>query len=443
MRVATISAGAAGMYCGTCMHDNTLAKGLIARGLDVALLPTYTPPRTDETSVASDRVFFGALNVYLQQKSAVFRHTPWLVDKLLDRPRLLNWVSKLGSASTQGQDLGELTLSMLEGEDGHQAKELEKLVQWLEEDYRPDLVHLSLSLFLGFARQIKARLGVPVVCSLQGEDLFLDDLPDGIRPRVLEVLRDRARHVDAFTAPCPWYADRMAGALGIPREKIQINRLGIATSDFASAADGRRTDLDAPVLGFFARICPEKGLHLLVDAFRRLADEHPGVRLRIAGYQGERDRAFAEEQRRRLEASGHASRVDWVGEVDRDGKVEFFRSVDLALLPTVYQEPKGLSALEAMASGLPVVLPRHGTFPGLVERTGGGVLTEPGSADAIVRAVQELLGDPDRLRAVGLAAREGVSAQHDVEHMVDDTLTTYRSVAGDSPVVADPLAGAV
>ena len=76
MRIAHISAGAAGMYCGTCIHDNTLATALKRLGVDVALIPTYTPLRTDEQDVSIDRVFYGGINVFLQQKWSLFRHTP-------------------------------------------------------------------------------------------------------------------------------------------------------------------------------------------------------------------------------------------------------------------------------------------------------------------------------------------------------------------------------
>ena len=178
MKIAYITAGAAGMYCGTCLHDNTLATALMQRGHEVSLLPTYTPSRTDEENVSVDRVFFGAINVYLQQKLALFRHTPRLFDRLLDNKRLLGWVSRF-NGSTDAADLGALTLSMIEGESGHQAKELDKLVAWLDEMIQPDIVHLSHTLFIGFARRLKEELKVPVVCSLQGEDLFFDDLQVG------------------------------------------------------------------------------------------------------------------------------------------------------------------------------------------------------------------------------------------------------------------------
>src|SRR3954469_2585746 len=112
MRIAYITAGAAGMVCGSCMHDNTLVSALTAAGHDALLIPTYTPIRTDEQDVSQGRIFFGGINVYLQQKWWLFRYTPWLLDRLLDFPPLLRWVSKF-AVQIEAKKLGELTISML------------------------------------------------------------------------------------------------------------------------------------------------------------------------------------------------------------------------------------------------------------------------------------------------------------------------------------------
>ena len=186
MKIAYIAAGAAGMYCGTCIHDNTLAAALLRKGHDVALIPTYTPIRTDETDVSIHRIFYGGINVYLEQKMALFRHTPWIFDELFNRPALLSKLSRF-AGSTNAKDLGALTLSVLQGEDGHQRKELEKLTKWLKDAYRPDLVQLTNSMFVGFAKQMKKALDVPILCALQGEDIFLESLVEPYKSQALEV----------------------------------------------------------------------------------------------------------------------------------------------------------------------------------------------------------------------------------------------------------------
>ncbi|RMH19649.1 MAG: glycosyltransferase family 1 protein [Acidobacteria bacterium] len=431
MKIAYVTAGTAGMYCGSCMNANTLAAAMIAAGHDVALTPTYLTMRIDEEPVARDRIFFGALNVYLQQKLPLFRHTPWLVDRLLDRPLLLRWLGKWsGRADTA--DVGALTLSMLKGESGRQAKELEKLVRWLARDYRPDVVHLSFAFFLGFARRIKEALDVPIVCSVQGEEIMLDEIPQPFRREIVAEMRRRAADADLFVAPCAAYGDFMRRLLALPPEAMRVAHLGIAADDYAA-----RPLPDAPAqpagpitIGYLARICPEKGLHQLVEAFRLLAAEHgpDNLRLRIAGYLGPRDRPYVAGLRRQLDDQGLTPRVDWVGEVDRRAKVAFLHSLDLFSVPTVYREPKGIFLLEAQAAGVPVVEPRHGAFPELLAKTGGGLLVEPGDPAALAAGLGSLIDDPRRRLELARRGRAGVLEHFTARAAAERTLALYRSL---------------
>jgi glycosyltransferase involved in cell wall biosynthesis len=429
MRIAYIAAGAANMICGTCLHDNALASALQRRGHDVSLIPTYTPLKTDTDSIAIDRIFFGALNVYLQQKVGAFRRTPASFDRLLDSPGLINRMAKLG-ASTDPTELGDLTWSILKGEEGFQAKELEKLAAWLRDDFRPEIVHLTNSMFAGFARVLKRETGAPVVCSLQGEDLFLDQLREPWKTRVFEVLRERAQDVDAFIVNSRWYGGMMADYLRVDPGRMHVVPLGL---DLAGHGGGPGALSEgAPLtVGYLARICPEKGLHVLVDAFRLLAGDpawQGRLRLRAAGYLGERDRPYLQDLEAKIRAWGLAGSWDYAGEVDRDGKIRFLRSLDVLSVPTTYQEPKGLFVLEALANGVPVVQPRHGAFPELLEATGGGLLVEPGSPEALARGIAELLGDPARRAELGRRGKEAVHTRFGDAAEAANTLEVYRRV---------------
>ena len=427
MKVAYISAGAAGMYCGSCIHDNTLAVALRRLGHDVVLVPTYTPLRTDETDVSEKRVFYGAINVYLQLKSGIFRHTPRALDWILDRRPLLRWVSRF-AGSTDAHELGELTLAVLQGEHGPQRKELERLVGWLAH-LQPDVVHITNSLFLGMAARLRDTLRVPVVMSLQGEDLFVDDLPEPYRERVLAEMRDRAGDVDLFLAPSRYYEGLMAGRLGVSREAIAVAPLGI---NLEGCGPGERAE-DGPLsIGYLARICPEKGLHVLLEAFRQLvaATGFEDVQLRIAGYLGARDEEYLAALLRQVESWGLSDRVRYVGEVDRAGKIAFLQSLDLFALPTVYREAKGLPALEAMANAVPVVLPDHGSFPEMVEATGGGVLFEPESTEALGHTLSTLLANRERRRDLGRRAYDAVHTSFSDNAMAQTTADAYRRVIG-------------
>lgn len=433
LRVAYLAAGAGGMYCGSCIHDNTLAAALLRLGHEVALLPTYTPLRTDETSVASDRVFYGAVNVYLEQKSRLFRHTPRWLHWLLDRPSLLSWIARRFAGSTDARELGELTLSVLRGEHGPQAGELDRLATWLATEYKPDVVHITNSLLLGLVHDLRRRLRVPVLVQFQGEDLFFEALPN--RDEVIGEMRRRAREVDLFVAPSRFYADKMGALLEVPRERIAIVPLGIRLEAAHPhhprevPATSRAAYSEAPpTIGYLARIAPEKGLHLLAEAFAQLAERpgHEELRLRVAGWLGAKDRAYFDGVRQELERRGLSHRFDYLGEVDLAGKIAFLRSIDVLSVPTTYEEPKGLFALEAMAQGIPVVLPAHGSFPEMIARTGGGCLVAPGDASALAEGLDDLLRDPVRARALGEAGQRAVYADLGDEKMAHATAALYR-----------------
>src|SRR5262249_41639570 len=115
MRILSITAGAAGMYCGSCSRDNALAVELLARGHEVTLLPLYTPTNPDEASVSRDRVLFGGISIYLQQHLALFRKTPRFLDRLWDSPAVIRSLAAR-SIKTDPKLLGDMTVSMLEGE---------------------------------------------------------------------------------------------------------------------------------------------------------------------------------------------------------------------------------------------------------------------------------------------------------------------------------------
>jgi glycosyltransferase involved in cell wall biosynthesis len=459
MRIAYITAGAAGMYCGSCLHDNTLAAALLDLGEDVLLVPTYTPLRTDEPDVSIGRVFFGGINMYLQEKVPLFRHTPWWFDRLLDNPALLERLTRR-AASVDPTQLGGMTVSMLRGEAGNQRKEVEKLVHWLLSEVRPDIVHLSNSMQIGMARLIRERCGPPVVCQLSGEDLFLEKLPPPYYEEARAHLRERASDVDAFVALNRYYADFMAEYLAVGRERVHVVPHGLKLEGHGRqkplrepAADGNITRAastgtvsqppalpgfskgenhsnEPRMIGYLARICEDKGLHLLVEACEKLtarADVPPFV-LRAAGYLGEGDRPYLDSLKARASSGALAGRFEYVGEFDREAKIEFLQSLDVFSTPTIYRESKGLPALEAMANAVPVVLPDHGSFSEMVADTGGGVLHRPHDAADLADKLAELLRDPVRATQLGLAGQLAIQDRYHAEAMARETQQLYRSL---------------
>ena len=431
MKIVYLAAGAAGMYCGSCLHDNTLAAALIEGGDDVLLVPTYTPIRTDERDVSTDRVFFGGINVFLQQKLSLFRHTPWWLDRLLDWPALLMQISKRG-ASIDPAKLGSLTVSMLQGEQGRQRKELDKLCLWLESEVRPDVIHLSNTLLSGMARQLRERLGVPLVCTLSGEDAFIEKLTAPYYDQTRALLRERCAEIDAFVALGGYYADFMADYLSVGHERIHVIPHGLRLEGHGTRSGSGETS--EVTIGFLARICHDKGLHLLTRALEILAadDRLPLVRLKVAGYLGKQDRPYLADVERRLARAGLADRYEYVGELDRPEKIAFLQSLDVLSVPTVYRESKGLPALEALANAVPVVLPDHGSFPEIIANTGGGLLCRPHDAESLAEKLAELIADPQLAKTCGEHGQRRVHERYEAGQMADQTRQLYRGLVDKS-----------
>jgi glycosyltransferase involved in cell wall biosynthesis len=440
MRILHMTAGAGGMYCGSCLRDNALAAELIARGHDVSLLPVYTPTRTDEANRSGEKVFFGGVSVYLEQHVPLLRRTPAVLDLLWDMPAVIK--AAAGRAvSVDPHDLGELTVSTLRGEDGFQAKEVRKLVRHLEGLPPFDVVVIPVSLLIGLAPPLKRALGRPIVCTLQGEDLFLESLGEGHRRQAKELILAHAPHVDAFVATSDYYASFMSGYLGLDRDRIHTVPIGISLEGHDPAPRARGSTF---TLGYFARIAPEKGLHLLADAYRVLRRELglPASRLRAAGYLAPEHRRYLDGIEERLRSWDLGDEFEYEGEVDRAGKIAFLRGLDVLSVPSPYAEPKGLYLIEAMANAVPWVEPRHGAFPEIHEKTGGGLLFEPHDARDLARKVLTLASDASRARELGRQGAAGVRAHYSAARMAERALAVYAAVAAGSGRPARMAAGA-
>ena len=424
MNLLLITAGAADMFCGSCLRDNALAAELIARGHDVTLLPVYTPTLTDEPNMSSGNpVFFGGISVYLQQHLAIFRHTPWLLDRLWDAPSIIKRFAS-GSIQVDPRMLGALTVSTLRGESGYQRKEVEKLVHWLSGEPRPDVVNLPNSMLIALAAPIRRVLQRPVVVTLQGDDLFLDGLMEPYKSQALALIRQQIDDVDLFVSVSEYYTDYMSSYLGVPRQKMRTVPLGINVADFAASAPLAR---DPFTIGYFARIAPEKGLHNLVEAYRILRQERglPPSRLLAAGYRGHDQQAYYEGITRKVASWGLAREFHYAGTVDRDAKSRFLHSLDVLSVPSGYHEPKGLYLLEAMASGVPVVQPNHGAFPEMLQKTGGGVLARSEQPADVADAIMDLWRDPSRAADMGRRGAEGVRAHYTMQRMAEAMVQVY------------------
>jgi len=443
MRILSVTAGAASMYCGSCLRDNALAAQLIARGHEVTLLPLYTPLRTDEANVTRPDVLFGGISIYLQHQSAFFRSLPRFVDRLLDAPWLIRMFADR-SMSTDPKLLGGLTVSMLDGPRGVLRKEFDKLVEWVRDEPRPDVVTITNSMLIGIARPLADALNAPVCCTLQGEALFLEGLVEPYRTQARDRIRSQVRDVDRFIAVSDFEARSMGDYLGIPAERLSVVPLGIRARDFENREDAEGAedaeaqsaeDAGELTLGFLGRIAPEKGLQQLAEAFVRLRRKtgRPGrIRLEAAGYLAAAHKPYLAQVQRTIAQAGLQDDFAYRGEVDRAGKVHFLQSLDVMSMPATYDEPKGFTLLEAMASGVPVVEPRRGALEEIVERTGGGLLVPPDDPDALADALCRMVCDRQLREELGRRGRAGVRQHYSIEGSTDRLLAVFAEVTGGS-----------
>lgn len=440
MKIVQLTPGAGGMYCGNCLHDNTLVAALRRLGHDAIMLPLYLPLRLDEADQSAGQpIFFGGINVYLDQKSALFRRAPGWLRRLLSSRRLLARAAGR-AAKTRPDEVGNMLLSMLRGEQGHQNCEITELIAWLRQHAQPDVVCLSNALLLGMARRIRREMRIPVVCMLQGEEPYLDALPAGLREAAWALLAERAADVDAWIAPSRWAADRMRTRLGLDAARVRVVYDGINLDGFQLRradrplpAGGDASHAPAPVLGFFARMCAEKGLDTVVEAFIALKRRGrvPRLKLHVGGSCGPADEPFVKQLRRRLAEAGYVGEVLFAPNLSRAEKLDFLSALTVFSVPALYGEAFGLYVLEALAAGVPVVQPRHGAFPEILALTGGGVLFDPAGPEPLADAVEGLLADPARARELGAAGQRAVFERFSAEAMARATLEVLEAtIAG-------------
>jgi glycosyltransferase involved in cell wall biosynthesis len=428
MRILQITPGAGGMYCGNCLRDNALVAALRKLGHDAVFVPMYLPMRLDEDDQsAGTPIFFSGINVYLAQKSALFRKAPAWLRNVLSSPGLLK-LAGAKAAKTRAEDVGDMTVSMLQGEQGNQARDLDEMIAWFRSQPPLDAICLSNALMIGMARKLKSELRAPVICYLQGEDAFLDALPEAFRKASWDLLTQRAADVDLFVAPSRYFAEVMSRRLSLPANKVEVVYNGINLDGYSPAP----APPNPPVIGFFARMCREKGLDTLVEAYIHLRqrDRIKNLRLHIGGGCGPGDEPFVADLRKRLASAGVLRDVGFFPNLDRAAKQEFLHNLSVFSVPALYGEAFGLYVIEAMACGVPVVQPDVAAFPELIGATSGGRLCKPADPIALADAIEEVLLDPPLSASLGQAGRKSVAAQftnHEMARRVAATLERLKS----------------
>ena len=429
MRVTYVTAGAAEMICGSCLRDNILVKRLRDLDCSVILVPVYTPITVEGEDSSDNALLYGGISVYLEQKFPPFRYLPGFMTKWLDRPAIVRSLTNKRKIEIEAENLGELTLSILRGEKGNQRQSLKRAVQWIKKESKPDLINLTNLLIAGFVPSIKRELNLPVIVTLQGDDLFLDELTESHRDLVISELRRLASHIDGFITFSQFYAKKMAALLEVPKEKFHLVNLGVETDEFSGLT---RDPVKDPTIGYFGRLAPEKGFHNIVDAFIEIHQEYnmSNVRLCAGGWLSPTDQNFFDQQIDKLKSANLINFFDHIGSPDLEKKKDFLRKIDVFSLPTTHEEPKGLSVLEAQACGIPVVQPEHGIFPEMLAKTEGGILYDPTNSKSLAKEIVRLLKDKDYANQLGEMGRKNTFELFSAKKMAEETLQVYLQFTG-------------
>ncbi len=435
VNIVLLTPGTGSYHCGVCMRDNALAKELHRQGHNAIMLPMYLPLTLDEDAASPETpIFFGGVSTYLREKVPWLRRMPRWLDRLLSQRALLKLLAGKAAAKTGGPDVAEMTLSMLRGEQGNQAAEIEELIAWLREHGKPEAVWCSTALQAGLARRIKAELGVPVLGFLQGEDAFIDGLGAPWSERVWTLLGERMRDADRWIAPSRYFAELMARRLGWSaaerEQRIHVVPNGISLDGYGAARPPA-----TPAIGYLARFISGKGLGLLVEAFIVLKKRgrFPGLKLRCAGSMTEGDARYVAQLQARLVEAECADDVEWRPNVSREEKIDFLEGLTVFSVPALYGEAFGMYVIEALAAGVPVVLPQTAAFPEIVAASGAGRLFPVGNSDAeniqnLADALEALLAAPGEARALGERGRAAVEREFTIARLAGRLVAATREM---------------
>jgi glycosyltransferase involved in cell wall biosynthesis len=375
-------------------------------GINASAIPLYLPPDdTNRESGLDKNVFFGAISMYLREKVPFLRNMPAMLDKVLDSGPMLRMAARR-SGTTNTEGLEDMTLSMIKGENAFPEKELKRLVKYLSENGKPDVIHLSNALIIGLARQLKRFLDVKIVCSLLNEDDWIDEMAEPFRSRAWKLIGEEAPNVDAFITPSGYYKDLFVSNTGFMGKNVHIIPLAIDTRNLNILP---KKD-NYPAVGYFSRINSSNGFDKLVDAFIHLktTNKLPGLTLHVSGGFTGSDKAFIAEQIRKIKSHKLKSFVRIYPEFHGNSKEEFFSNIDIMSVPVRKHDGYGLYVLEANASGVPVVEPETGAFPEIIEKTMGGITYFPDTVDELSAALVRLFENNSLRDRLGNAGKENV-----------------------------------
>lgn len=422
MKIVHIIPGSGGgFYCGNCLRDSKLLQYIQKHNTDAIVLPMYLPLFSHENKQEVP-VFYGAVSIYLKQIFPFLRKAPIFFDKLLNSKPILKFAAKMAN-STRATGLEEMTISMLMGEEGKQNNELEKMVSWLENNYKADIIHISNALLLGMAPILKKRLNATIFCSLQDEDVWVDVMSSNNREIVWNLIKEKSAYVDHFISVSKYYAKFMEQKLDLPNDKISTIYLGVDPDDYIFKVAG-----DKPQnIGFLSRLCKENGLDILIDAFilLRSEQENNNYKLYLTGGSTADDKKFLNEQKRKIKKAGLTDSVIFIDSFDAESRKKFFSEIAILSVPVRNGEAFGIYLAEAMSSGVPVVQPALGAFPEIVSLSNGGVIYDENTPEKLAESIKMLFNDKKKLSKLSVIGKLCTDKHFNIQTIAKKMIDIY------------------
>jgi glycosyltransferase involved in cell wall biosynthesis len=427
MNIIQIIPGSGGsFYCGNCLRDSKYVDALRKQGHQVIKIPMYLPLFADEHDLTGVPVFYGAVSMYLKQVYPIFRKAPRWFDRMLDSKPMLKIAASM-AGSTNAKGLEDMTESMLLGEEGKQREELERMVDWIADNCHPDVIHISNALLLGLAHKLKIKLQIPVVCSLQDEDVWVDAMEPVFQQHIWNLMGRKAADVDVFIAVSHFFAGVMKEKMNLPEEKVQSIYLGVGHEDYTYINSSEKPRN----IGYLSRMNHENGFDIVVDAFIELKKkpDFGDVKLVATGGSTGADTRFIKNLKKKIRKNGLEQAVDFHEDFEGQGRHNFFAKVALISVPVRNGEAFGMYLLEAMASGVPVVQPALGAFPEIVELSGGGMIYPENTPVQLATAWEKLLANPDQIKALSSQGYEGVKQHFDIGTLSGKMVELYEGLS--------------
>ena len=426
MNIIQIIPGSGGsFYCGNCLRDSKYVDALRNLGHQVVKIPMYLPLFSDEHDITDIPIFYGAISTYLKQVYPVFRKAPKWFDKMLNSKPMMKMAASM-AGSTRAKGLEDMTISMLLGEQGEQKEELDNMVNWIAEHCKPDVIHISNALLLGLAKRLKEKVGVPVVCSLQDEDVWVDAMQPQFQKPIWDLMHERASDVDALVAVSNYFAGEMKKRMNLSDEKIHTFYLGVDADDYPYIPVSEKPRN----VGYISRMCHKDGFDIVVDAFINLKKKpsYDDVKLIATGGLTGDDKKFLKQQKQKIKQANLWNDFEIIEEFEGAARHNFFKKVSMISVPVRVGEAFGMYLLEAMASGVAVVQPSLGAFPEIIEVSGGGINYSPNTPQNLSNAWESLLNDPEKLKKLSKTGYERTKEKFNIHKHASEIIGLYESL---------------